>query len=142
MHKTRIAQTAFLLTIVLALAGAQTVERIEREQTDFDPVFSVDEYGASWITGDSDGDGRVDYALYLDESSRKRFEAVDFNGDGLMDDFYVYRGGVLHEEQLDTNFDGTIDLWIFMHDGVRVRGYERDSDYDGTIDLVREFGDS
>jgi hypothetical protein len=58
-----------------------------------------------------------------------------------MDDFYVYRNGVLHMELLDTNFDGEIDLWIYMYDGVRVRGYERDTNFDGSIDLVKDFGD-
>ncbi|MFW5695077.1 MAG: hypothetical protein ACOCYB_07905 [Alkalispirochaeta sp.] len=108
---------------------------------EFEPIFSVDDYDDSWITGDTSSDGSVDYALQLDEDNEKRFEAMDFNRDGLMDDFYIYQGGVLHMELLDTNFDGEIDLWIYMYDGVRVRGYERDTNFDGNIDLVKEFGD-
>ncbi len=57
-----------------------------------------------------------------------------------MDDFYFYRNEVLYREELDTNYDGNIDLWIYMFDGVRIERYERDTNYDGTIDVVREFG--
>lgn len=142
MKPSRLVQILILFSLVLAVAGAQSVERTEETARDtFTPIFSVDDYGAAWIPGDTDNDGRMDYALMLDDMNRKRFEAMDFNRDGLMDDFYIYEGGVLTAEQLDTNFDGAIDLWIFMHDGVRIRGYERDTDYDGEVDLVKEFGE-
>ena len=141
MNTSRIVQTLLLLTAAFTIVGAQAVERIDDGDSEFDPIFSIDEYGADWIAGDTDNDGVTDYVLKLDEFSQKRYEAMDFNRDGLMDDFYIYNGGVLASEQLDTNFDGAIDLWIYMHDGVRVRGYERDTDYDGTVDLVKEFGE-
>lgn len=137
----RILQTLVLFTVILTIAGAQSEERIDEMDEEFEPIFSVDDYDDSWITGDTSSDGSVDYALQLDEDNEKRFEAMDFNRDGLMDDFYIYQGGVLHMELLDTNFDGEIDLWIYMYDGVRVRGYERDTNFDGNIDLVKEFGD-
>ena len=140
MNLHHILQTALLFLLVLTIAGAQAVERIDEVDEEFEPIFAVDDYDDSWITGDTHSDGSVDYALRLDESNEKRFEAMDYNRDGLMDDFYIYRGGVLHMELLDTNFDGAIDLWIYMHDGVRVRGYERDTNFDGTINLVKEFG--
>lgn len=136
-------QVAILIVVSFSVLGAQSVERADdTEHEEFEKIFEVDEYDESWITGDTNNDGRNDYALKLDDRGEKRFEAVDYNFDGLMDDFYQYRNGVLHREELDTNFDGVVDLWIFMHDGVRVGGYERDSDYDGTIDVVKEFGGS
>ncbi len=142
MNLHRISQTLLLFTLVLSIAGAQAVERIDDGEAEFEPIFSVDDYDDSWITGDTHSDGSVDYALRLDEANEKRFEAMDYNRDGRMDDFYIYRDGVLHMELLDTNFDGEIDLWIYMHDGARVRGYERDTNFDGVIDLVKEFGDA
>lgn len=142
MKRFRIVQSVILLTAALAVVAAQTVERADESQEEFTPIFETEHYDLPWITGDTNQDGDVDYALRLDEFGEKAYEAMDFNFDGLMDDFYIYRGGVLFAEQLDTNFDGRIDLWIHMHDGVRVRGYERDLDYDGTIDLVKEFGES
>ena len=142
MKLERIARIALFLILVSMIAGAQNVEVAPEQDEEFVPVFSVDDYGPDWITGDTDDDGTVDYALKLNDQGEKRFEAMDFNYDGMMDDFYVYRGGVLTTEQLDTNFDGRIDLWIHMHDGVRVRGYQRDVDYDGRVDLVKEFGET
>lgn len=140
MNAHRITQALFMLTLVLSIAGAQAVERINDTDEEFEPIFAVEDYGDAWITGDTSSDGSVDYALQLDDNE-KRYEAMDYNRDGMMDDFYIYRNGVLHAELLDTNFDGEIDLWIYMHDGIRVRGYERDTNYNGTIDLVKEFGD-
>lgn len=141
MNAHRITQVLLMLTLVLTIAGAQAVERIDDSDEEFEPIFDVDDYGEAWITGDTSSDGSVDYALQLNDENEKRYEAMDYNQDGMMDDFYIYRNGVLHAELLDTNFDGEIDLWIYMHDGVRVRGYERDTNYDGSIDLVKEFGD-
>ncbi|MEX2444353.1 MAG: hypothetical protein WD492_12150 [Alkalispirochaeta sp.] len=140
MNAHRIPQALLLLTLILTIAGAQAVERIDGSDEEFEPIFAVDDYDESWITGDTSTDGSVDYALKLDDGNEKRFEAMDYNRDGLMDDFYVYHNGVLRMELLDTNFDGEIDLWIHMYDGVRVRGYERDTNFDGNIDLVKEFG--
>ena len=135
-------QYGVVLFLVVTMLGAQQVERTQPEEDTYEKVFDVGEYGAPWMTGDTNNDGRIDYGLELDEYNEKKREVVDFNHDGMMDDFYFYVNGVLEREELDTNFDGRIDLWIFMHDGVRVAGYERDTDYDGSVDLVKEFGDS
>lgn len=133
------------MLVGLALLGivglsAQEAE-VERAVEDLPRIFAVEDYGDEWYTGDTNGDGRVDYALELNDEGRKQTEAMDFNFDGLMDDFYYYRNGVLWREELDTNFDREIDLWIFMHDGVRVAGYDRDTDFDGTIDIRRRYGE-
>ncbi|MFW6228130.1 MAG: hypothetical protein ACOC2V_01610 [Alkalispirochaeta sp.] len=135
-------QIGILTIFSLTVLGAQSVERTgDEEEEKYEKIFDVDEYDGTWIMGDTDNDGVEDYALKLDERGNKRYEAVDFNGDGLMDDFYFYRNGALHREELDTNFDGVIDLWIYMHDGVRIAGYDRDTDYDGHVDLTKEFGE-
>ncbi len=140
MNTTRIFQVLVLLTVVLALATGQSVERSDDD--DGVPMeLEVEFYEQGWMTGDTNEDGTIDYALMLTENNQKRYEAMDFNFDGLMDDFYYYERGVLVREEIDTNFDGAVDLWIHMHEGVYVGGYERDSDYDGEIDLVKEFGE-
>ena len=143
MSTKKAGQFLILLIVSLTVLGAQSAERpADSEDEEWEKIFDVDEYDRTWLLGDTRNDGRTDYALKRDDRGRKRFEAVDFNGDGFMDDFYLYSGGVLVRQELDTNFDGAIDLWIYMHDGARVAGYERDTDYDGTVDLVKEFGDS
>ena len=38
-----------------------------------------------WIVGDTNGIGRIDYGLKLDEQLRKAMEAVDTNHDGTID---------------------------------------------------------
>lgn len=129
-----------LLTMTMTFLGAQTMDPREDRQEDLPRIFPVDEYDSTWIVGDTNGDGRIDYALKRTEEGLKRFEVIDYNGDGLMDDFYFYQNEVLFREELDTNYDGRIDLWIYMYDGVRIERYERDTNYDGTIDLVRDFG--
>lgn len=120
--------------------GAQEPE-VERGVDDLPRIFPVEDYDGEWITGDTNGDGVVDYALQVNDEGRKRYEVMDFNNDGRMDDFYFYRNGVLWREELDTNFDGAIDLWVFMHDGVRIAGYDRDTDFDGVIDQQRRYGE-
>lgn len=136
-------QVGLLIVLSISVLGAQSAERVVGDGDEaFEKIFPVEEYDSSWIVGDTNNDERSDYALKLNDRGQKRLEAVDFNFDGLMDDFYQYRNGVLHREELDTNFDGVVDLWIFMHDGVRVAGYERDTDFDGVVDIVKEFGDS
>lgn len=139
----RLVPAVILGTAVLSLVTGQTAERTtfdsDREE---ERILSVEDYREPWITGDSNGDGAVDYALRLDDRGRKEREAVDHNNDGMMDNFYYYQNGVLSRQEIDTNYDSNIDLWIYMYDGARVDRYERDTNHDGTIDLVRTFGES
>lgn len=104
------------------------------------PIDSED-YGDEWIWADTNGDGHDDYAFRLDEIGELLYEAMDFNADGSMDNFYYRRRGVLIQQELDTNYDESIDLWVYMEDGVHVRGYQRDKNYDGTIDLEKDYGE-
>lgn len=108
------------------------------------PEFSFDasEYGDRWITGDRNDDGITDYALLLDEENLKLKEAVDFNDDGYMDDFYYYSNEVLIRQEIDTNYDQSVDLWVYLHRGVYVERYERDTDHDGKPDIVKDFDES
>jgi hypothetical protein len=137
-----IVVAGFLISGIVVVS-AQTAERgsTRNDEGKEELILSVDEYRSPWITGDTNNDGRTDYALELTERGHKRREAVDYNNDGFMDNFYFYRNGVLERQKIDTNYDGNIDLWVHMYDGVRVRGYERDTNHDGEIDLVKNFGD-
>ncbi len=144
-HKRRVQRLLVMaggavvaLWCVTAL-GAQ--ERVPRNESGDEPelFFDMAEYVGDWITGDTNDDGAVDYAILLDEDLLKTHEVMDFNKDGLADDFYFYDNEVLIREELDTNYDGAVDLWIYMHDGVSVEKWERDTDHDGTPDLVRNY---
>lgn len=134
----------YLLFIVLLLALpllAADGERADSEEED-PIIFPVNEYGDEWILGDTNSDGRTDYALRRNDQGGKEREAVDYDGDGQMDDFYFYNSrGVLVRQEVDTNYDGAVDLWVHLHRGVYVSGYERDTDYDGEIDVEKDFDD-
>lgn len=128
----------FLLTV--CVAGAFGDEPKAAASEDIEEFFDVSKYGDDWLTADQNNDGMVDYAVKLNEDNQKTNEAMDFNYDGLMDDFYFYANEVLVREELDTNYDGAIDLWVYLHRGVYVERYERDTDYDGKPDIVKAYG--
>jgi len=89
---------------------------------------------------DRNEDGIVDYAVQIDDRGEKVREAMDFNNDGLMDDFYFYSNGVLQRQEVDTNYDRRIDVWIYLRRGVYIEKWERDRDYDGVIDDRGVYG--
>ena len=113
---------------------------LQRELTE-GLFFSGDSYQAGWLTADQNADGILDYAMKIEDTGAKLLEAIDFNGDGFMDDFYIYARGVLVRREIDQNFDKRIDLWVYLRDGVYVQGYERDSSGDGKIDSYKVFGE-
>ncbi len=129
---------ALVLLPVMVLAISTGDAEYPRE-TAPDQYFDVSEYDDTWITSDRDEDGRIDYALRLTERLQKDREAVDFNYDGSMDDFYFYANEVLVRQEVDTNFDGRIDLWVFLYRGVYVERYERDTDFDGMPDVIKDY---
>jgi hypothetical protein len=105
---------------------------------DYSPSF----YDTSWITADQNSDGTVDYAMLVSEETQMRlFESIDSNFDKLMDDFYIYSNDVLIRREIDQNYDGAVDLIVFLFEGVYVEKYYRDQSYDGIIDQVRIFSE-
>jgi hypothetical protein len=97
-------------------------------------------YGEGWLTLDRNEDGTTDYAVRVNDRGYKLTEAVDFNYDGAMDDFYFYSNDVLQRQEIDSNYDGEIDIWIYLRRGVYIRMWERDNDFDGIIDERQEYG--
>jgi len=88
---------------------------------------------------DRNGDELIDYRVYYDAKGKVAREELDFNFDGTMDTFYYYKDGVLQREELDTHFNGKIDLVVYILDGAYVQKYER-LDENGKVILVRDFG--
>ncbi len=132
---------ALVLTFLVVTSAAGEDE--SRDATlDPDGRFDPAAYTGGWLTADRDNDGRVDYAVRVDERGYKLREAMDFNLDGRMDDFYFYSNDVLQRQEVDSNFDQAIDIWIYMWRGVYVQKWERDTDHDGTVDLTRDYAQS
>ena len=130
---------ALMLTlfVVAPVAGEN-----ESADTALDPDVRFDPaaYAVGWLIADRDSDGTVDYAVRVDERGYKLGEAMDFNLDGRMDDFYFYSNNVLQRQEIDSNFDQAIDIWIYLWRGVYVQKWERDTDYDGAVDMIRDYG--
>jgi hypothetical protein len=92
---------------------------------------------------DSNGDGRTDYLICTHiESGDKMMEALDYNHDGEMDDFYYYKNGVLVERAIDSNYDNKVDLWVYIEQGVYIACFEKDNDFDGTMDELKRYSES
>lgn len=98
--------------------------------------------GGVSIYMDTTGNGQVDYILEQDKAGYKKYEALDFNHDGQIDDFYFYNQDVLQRREIDSNFDGQVDIWVRLAEGVYVEGYDRDTNFDGKIDLSKTFGEN
>jgi len=89
---------------------------------------------------DTNGDGRIDYMVKTHvKTNEKMMEVLDFNNDGKMDDFYFYERGVLQKRAVDSNYDGLIDLRVYIKDGVYIAYYEKDSDFDGTMETLKRY---
>lgn len=102
-------------------------------------IYDIGEYEAPWAFRDANYDGSVDYAAIINARGVKFREAIDFNHDGYMDDFYFYEEGILIREEIDSNFDQKIDIWIFMSEGIYIKEWRRDLDFDGTVDQQRSY---
>ncbi|TVQ24129.1 MAG: hypothetical protein EA382_08865 [Spirochaetaceae bacterium] len=96
--------------------------------------FPVEEYGDDWMTLDRNKDGRIDYAVQVNDRGFKIREAMDFNYNGYMDNFYFYTDGELTRHEIDSNSDQQIDIWVYLFDAIYIRMWERDTNHDGYID--------
>lgn len=104
-------------------------------------IVEVRKDGEILVEADRDNDGSIDYVLRYDEWGTKISEEIDFNYDGVMDDFYYYSSGVLKLREIDTNYDEKVDVWVYIRKGVYIERYERDLDFDGKIDQVKDFSE-
>ena len=100
---------------------------------------SIDD-GRYRLIKDRNFDGSGDYAMVYDDKGTKEFEELDYNFDGIMDDFYYYSSGVLTRREVDTNYDKKIDIWVYLDEGVYIRKIQRDLDFDGVADLTTDYG--
>ncbi len=133
-HQTlRRAVIAALLVAasVASVPGDQL--RIRREPASWQR-FPVEEYGDEWLTLDRNRDGRVDYAVQVNDRGHKLREAMDFNYNGYMDNFYFYTDGELTRHEIDSNSDQQIDIWVYLFEAIYIRMWERDTNHDGYID--------
>ncbi len=130
----RTVMLVFLLLPVIVIFGLSNPDENSGEY-----IFPVSEYYESWQRIDRNNDGKIDHAVQFGKEDKKLREALDYNYDGFMDDFYVYEDGILIKEMLDTNFDHKVDLWVYISEGMYIVKYERDTDFDGEIDEKKDY---
>ncbi|MFP4113262.1 MAG: hypothetical protein ACOC2Y_02350 [Spirochaetota bacterium] len=131
---------ALVLVIFAAAGGVGAEELPDTRPLSSWQAFDPEAYQDGWLTLDRNDDGTVDYAVMVNDAGNKVREAADFNRDGYMDDFYFYENGVLQREEIDSNYDQRIDIWIYLRRGVYIEMWERDTDYDGVIDVREQYG--
>ena len=141
-HHSRLLTIALIFVFLIPAAMFSTTIREIDENSDgvTDQWIEVVDSTTTKMSKDRDFDGRPDYILVYDERARKISETLDFNFDGRMDDFYYYKGGVLERREIDTDFNDSIDLWVYLFEGVYLSRVERDLDGDGEVDFVKEYG--
>lgn len=117
------------------------------EVKDTRPLISlvVGDYASPWEVQDNNGDGQADYVVLRRLRNDNKppvleAELYDYNFDGLIDDFCYYLDNQPVYREIDSNFDGKIDVWLQIIKGNRLKAYEKDSNFDGILDAVKQFG--
>ncbi len=96
--------------------------------------------GGVIISRDTDYDGSVDTKLGMDKMNLSQFEETDYNLDGIMDNFHYFEDGFIVRQEIDSNYDQKIDVWVHItNEGQSIIKYEKDLDFDGIVDKVKEF---
>ena len=140
MRKITLISGMILMGMLIPLFLYSNEERVVRtadlvreiEETKSDEVF---------LEFDTNEDGSINYLVKLNEKGEKIAEALDYNHNGSMDDFYFYENGVLARRLIDSNYDAVIDIWVYLSEGVYIRKYEQDTNHDGVVDKVKLYGE-
>ncbi len=138
----------FIVMPVLAI-DTRTYAKGDKKQAELPDVEYVDQekkwemkgYDLPWVVVDSNGDGKNDVATRVRPNGyKKMLEVLDSNFDGLADDFaYFDETGSMLFQEIDSNYDKKIDLWISIKDGKYMKRFQRDKDFDGYVDIDRVF---
>lgn len=112
------------------------VEYIEQ-----DKKWDMKSYNLPWIVVDINRDGKNDIATKVRPNGHKKIlEVLDSNFDGVADDFaYFDEAENMLFQEIDSNYDKKIDLWITIQNGKYMKRFQRDKDFDGYIDIDRVF---
>ncbi|MFO7849667.1 MAG: hypothetical protein R6V67_06880 [Spirochaetia bacterium] len=134
---------AATVSISPVAAEEDNKEDEDRDNRIFDAEELTEEFysieGEETIELDTNDNDSVDYLYKTHGSGEKRAEALDYNHDGTMDDFYYYNEGVLQRREIDSNNDGKIDIWVYLDEGVYVSKFERDENHNGEIDVEKNY---
>ena len=128
----RLAFLAACCLLAAGVAGAQSPPAAP-------PAGILKKGSAPRIEMDLNEDGRIDYVLVNNARGLPEHEEFDYNGDGVMDDFFYYEKGIPVREEIDSDFNGKIDIWVYLAEGKYITRWERDLDGDGKPDTSQDF---
>jgi hypothetical protein len=119
-----------ILLLTIFLAGAVLFPAIGQNTKDYFNGKTTHETlpgGIDVLKRDSNGSGKPDYELHTTSRGLKVYEALDTNDDGIMDTFYYYDPqGRLIRQEIDSDYDGEIDIKITLRDGTYIAGIWKD----------------
>jgi hypothetical protein len=78
-------------------------------------------------------DRKLDIFVYFDETGAIKRDELDLDYDGSIDIISMYAEGKVVKQEMDTNSNGVVDRVRFLEDGVPAR-VEGDTDADGRVD--------
>ncbi|WP_212636988.1 hypothetical protein [Desulfacinum hydrothermale] len=111
---------SMVLAMILCAAGAASAREAET------------------VRQDTNGDGKVDQVVHLDDRRRPLRLEVDRDGDGFFETVQHYRSGELDWLESDTDGDGRRETRVRYDQGIRVR-VEMDTDGDGAVETAVDF---
>ena len=82
---------------------------------------------------DVNHDGKVDYVTFYDSQGRLAKEEIDIDFDGIFEEFIFYEQGKVVRKEFDRNKDAKVDAWAYFENEKLVR-IEKDSKFRGKID--------
>jgi hypothetical protein len=83
---------------------------------------------------DRNRDGRYDSVRHYDAKGDPSYEEIDSDHDGRIDLWLFFQNGKVGEEQRDTNIDGEPDELITFNELGQISRVRRDRNFDGKID--------
>ena len=105
-----------------------------------DQWYEVADGRVTGLSLDRNFDEQVDYTVEYDARATvkpaRRWTSIS-TGAWTISTFS--RKGSWCAQEVDSNFDGRIDLWVSL-EGQYIRGYEMDRDFDGVAEVRKAFG--
>lgn len=95
-------------------------------------VFSA----VAWLFGGAAIGAGLVWAAY---NGPKDETGIDYDGDGVQEDVFVYRGGALQRVETDRNRDRRPDQTFYYDLRGRVERFESDDDFDGAFETQTEY---
>jgi hypothetical protein len=88
---------------------------------------------------DLNEDGQIDFARVYNTKGLLDHDEYDYNLDGKMDDFVFYVNAIPVREEIDSDYNGKVDIWVYLAEGKYIKRWERDLDGDGRFDKAQDF---